>query len=668
MSCDCAYHTNIIDMYYDSIVNMLKRSTVGCVPKIPVRCLKEFWNDDLDRLKAISCDLHALWRSIGSPRHGVINSARLNAKLEYKLAIKEAAKNFEMDNADELNMRFVDKDCTSFWKCWSSKYNSSLSNPVSIDSQSDPTIIADTFKNLYAGIYIDSAKDASAVNECNELRASMTSDSIPICIDIEAIQRCVLRLKCNKAAGHDGISAEHILNSHPAIILHLKFLFSMMLSHSYVPRAFGTGIIIPIIKDKRGNVNSVDNYRPITLSPIVSKIFESFLLDKYAHLMLSDDLQFGFKKNLGCSNAIFALRQCVEYFNNRNSNVYIASLDASKAFDRVNHYKLFTTLIKCGLPKFFVETIINWYSKLTVAVRWNGSYSSSTLPVLSGVRQGGILSPIFLNVYINCMISNLRRLDYGCHVRNIFLGCIMYADDLLLMSASVIELQHMLNVCANTAGELDIKFNATKSVCIMIGPWKCAPPEPMWIDDGCIQWVERVKYLGVTLLSGLKFSVDFAEIRRKYFTAVNSILNKCKYVSELVKLELLESHCLPIILYAVESLNLNKSQLNELNCWWNSAYRKIFNYNQWESVKHLICHLGRLNLFFIINLRRILFIKRLIFSENTVMSSLLHYYLRLPELVNIQNALSVDLSWSSYKIKACVNNAYKILYSEDTDS
>ena len=64
----------------------------------------------------------------------------------------------------------------------------------------------------------------------------------------------------------------------------------------------------------------------------------------------------------------------------------------------------------------------------------------------------------------------------------------------------------------------------------------------------------------------------------------------------------------------------------------------------------------------------VFFLLSLIFSENTVMSSLLRCYLRLPELVNIQNAPSVDLSWSSYQIKARVNHAYKILCSEDTDS
>jgi len=55
----------------------------------------------------------------------------------------------------------------------------------------------------------------------------------------------------------------------------------MMLLHGYVSSSFGTGIVVPLVKDKSGDLSSVDNYRPITLSPIISKIFESVLIIKY---------------------------------------------------------------------------------------------------------------------------------------------------------------------------------------------------------------------------------------------------------------------------------------------------------------------------------------------------------------------------------------------------
>ena len=98
----------------------------------------------------------------------------------------------------------------------------------------------------------------------------------------------------------------------------------------------------------------------------------------------TDDLQFGFKKGLGCADAIFTLGNVAEYFTRNGSTVYAASLDISKAFDKVSHYRMFIRLIKAGLTKCIIDVLVNWYSKLTSAVKWN-TYISRWFVVGSGV-------------------------------------------------------------------------------------------------------------------------------------------------------------------------------------------------------------------------------------------------------------------------------------------
>ena len=97
----------------------------------------------------------------------------------------------------------------------------------------------------------------------------------------------------------------------------------------------------------------------------------------------------------------------MHFFNNRSSNVYIVSLDASKAFDRVNNFRLFSTLINKTFPIVFIKVIINWYSILRTIIRWNG-FESDNLRVLSGVRQCGVLSPLLFKCYVDRIISQLK--------------------------------------------------------------------------------------------------------------------------------------------------------------------------------------------------------------------------------------------------------------------
>ena len=82
------------------------------------------------------------------------------------------------------------------------------------------------------------------------------------------------------------------------------FLFRSMILHRFIPDKFDVGIIVPLVKDKTGDINNVSNYRGFTLIAVISKQFEGVLLEIYNEFLQSDHLQFGFKKGLDCSNAI----------------------------------------------------------------------------------------------------------------------------------------------------------------------------------------------------------------------------------------------------------------------------------------------------------------------------------------------------------------------------
>src|SRR5438132_12146302 len=103
-------------------------------------------------------------------------------------------------------------------------------------------------------------------------------------------------------------------------------------------RSVWKGILIPIQKDTNiKGIQKLDNFRGITLSPIISKVFEHSILFLFGKYLKSNDRQFGFKKNVGCANAIFCVRNVFDNFVENDSTVNMCCLDISKAFDRVNH-------------------------------------------------------------------------------------------------------------------------------------------------------------------------------------------------------------------------------------------------------------------------------------------------------------------------------------------
>ena len=153
-------------------------------------------------------------------------------------------------------------------------------------------------------------------------------------------------------------------------------------------------------------------------------------------------------------------------------------------------------------------------------VRWNTTFSDTlSISLRSGVRQGGVLSPHLFNVYADVFINSVVSKNTGCYLNRCCMACIMYADYLMLLSASVSGLQQLFDVCAHTAKDLCLQFNDKKSHCIVFGPkHKCKLPT-LSLSGKPLQWVESVKYLSITFMSSKVFSVDLNQLRQVFLDA-----------------------------------------------------------------------------------------------------------------------------------------------------
>ena len=152
------------------------------------------------------------------------------------------------------------------------------------------------------------------------------------------IEEALNDLKSGKWAGLDNIQAEHLKNASNVI---LSILCTAMLKHGYIVNTILETVIIPVTNNKSGDATDKHNYRPNAISTTMSKVLELLMLRKVNSYLYTTDNQFGFKQNHGTDMCIYALRQTIDYYKRNSSPVFICYLDASKAFDRVNHWCLF---------------------------------------------------------------------------------------------------------------------------------------------------------------------------------------------------------------------------------------------------------------------------------------------------------------------------------------
>ena len=220
-----------------------------------------------------------------------------------------------------------------------------------------------------------------------------------------------------------------------------------------------------------------------------------------------------------------------------------------------------------------------------------GETLSNWFDIEAGVRQGGILSPVFYCLYVDDLVKTLSEIGIGCHLRDTFLSILLYADDMALMAPSLKGLQTLLSATEQYCKTWDIMLNPKKTKNMLFGKSHSLPH--LQLDDKDIEWVDRWSYLGVVLKSHTTFNCCIDAKVKAFYRCANGILRIEGRSCETVMLQLLESHCLPILTYAIDVIVVaNRDERRRLRVAYNALFRKLFNYRTWESVtdlQHTLC-------------------------------------------------------------------------------
>ena len=182
----------------------------------------------------------------------------------------------------------------------------------------------------------------------------------------------------------------------------------------------------------------------------------------------------------------------------------------------------------------------------------------------------------------------------GCYVSGIFAAAQFYADDMCIVAPSIKGLQSLLNICSSYCAEWDICLNSKKTKNLYFG--KATTVNHVTTLNGSpLEWVNEWKYLGVVLRSGPRYGCSVSERVKSFYRSLNSILRVDGRSDDMVLLRLIESHCVPILTYAIEMTDVsNRDERRSLRVAYNSIFRKLFGYRYFESVTNLQHSLDRL--------------------------------------------------------------------------
>ena len=158
-----------------------------------------------------------------------------------------------------------------------------------------------------------------------------------------------------------------------------------------------------------------------------------------------------------------------------------------------------------------------------------------------------MLSPILFTSYVNLLLEKLEKSGLGCFVAHECANSFMYADDLILLSLTVSDLQKLIDMCFEILSDLDLSINIEKSHCIRIGPrWKL-PCSSVAVNAVLIKWVSKTKFLGITIVSDKTFRCDWHEARSNFYKASNVLFSHLGPNPQIdIILKLFNSKCLPI--------------------------------------------------------------------------------------------------------------------------
>lgn len=488
-----------------------------------------WYNNNLRLLKGRCDDLYWLTRKCDNT---VLKNRYLDAKKIYKSAVNKAKTDYYTNIIDQSQNK-----SKTLWTVVNR-----LSNSNCRHSETSSKISSDGFNNFFID-HISSVTGGipSSMNDFSDYLINFPVPKLNFIFQQVSVQKMyqhILNLSNSKCLDIYGINSMILKIAASVICEVLTVLFNdCLVGEGYFPSELKNIKVVPVFKS--GDKQSPSNYRPISIVPIVSKLFESILHEQISGYFESNniftDKQFGFRPSRSTGEAVLRLVDGVIKNVETGNHVMFRSYDMSKAFDTIQHNTLKEKLYYYGISTSSVSLISSYLSSRTQYVFKDGLFSKGRL-VEYGVPQGSILGPILFNIYINDLPINIDSQsnqgflfadDFGlrvaCKNKEEADCCLKNCSEVLKDWCSVNNLSMNIDKIA------DIRFTYNRKVA-GISNLSSLKFLGIWLDFN-LSWISHIDYItnkiakGIYLLRRFSFTVNSEALLKIYFAYIYSLMS-----------------------------------------------------------------------------------------------------------------------------------------------
>lgn len=412
----------------------------------------------------------------------------------------------------------------------------------------------------------------------------------------DEVDKIIMKLKNKGSKIHD-IHPSIIKENRDIFSYHITICYNASIIESIYPDVLKIGRVTPA--HKSGPEDQVDNYRPISALPSISKIYESLTFNRMmsfitAHSIFSS-VQFGFRVGRSTTQAVTKLLSYItKAYHNREYCVCFF-LDLRKAFDTINHEIMLKKFSHYGFRGSSNDYLRSYFTNRKQCVCLK-EVKSGLENIICGVPQGSILGPLCFNLYINDMPKAVSE------------ECVLFADDaaFVISSTNLTDLyRRILKLFEDLSRYLEYNClvpNASKSKLMFFSSRLVAELPDLAFSGRIIEWVSEFKYLGLILTNKLSFGKHIAKVALNVSRITGMLTSVRDVVPRNILLKMYYGLALPHINMHIEIWGAAPAyQLNMLEIKINNLLRIVFNIHKVNGIPVM----GTREMYFTFNILRL---------------------------------------------------------------